>query len=243
MGIRVHLSLEERQLITWNEVIVPSDRVLKGFFDQKHVSIEPDVQKQVIRLAVDAVNDVNAANGKEVSMQENDERLFDRGSQPCFPCRETDSSPPVAGKDAANLRSLARLLSRGPGLPVAMRLYDVAVSHGDMDSEYDVARMLATGVLDIPDGQKIALQRLEDLVQRGHLPSKYTYASHLANSGQAEEGWAMMREIAEAGFADAQAQLGHALREGFEGVEKDPEEAVEWLEKAVAQGEFAGHPV
>lgn len=124
-----------------------------------------------------------------------------------------------------------------PALPVALRIYDVAISRGDMDAEYDVLRIMASGKLG-EEASAMALDKLAELAERGHVPSQYTYASHLASSESTrQDGWNRMRALADGGFPDAQAQVGHALLRGVADVLKaDPDEAADYLDKASQKG-------
>jgi hypothetical protein len=62
--------------------VCPSDKVLNSLKAQGHISIEPASAKEIVRLAVEALNSARDADGKpgrESGMAETDAKIFERG--------------------------------------------------------------------------------------------------------------------------------------------------------------------
>jgi len=170
----------------------------------------------------------------------------------------------VAGENVKTVNRLAMMAAlfttpdgKRPGLDIAMRLFDVSTSHGSLDAEYEVAKLLYSGILNEQvdgevDTKQIALLKLRELAAKGHHLSMYTLASELGRSAEVsdvKQGVDMLKKIAEEGnFASAFVQLAFlhqvegkdAERLRRAGIEFDPVKTKSYLEKTIASGQEEG---
>lgn len=79
----------------------------------------------------------------------------------------------------------------------------------------------------------------EDEQFQGDVEALLAEALEAAAEGRYEEAFAIWRPLAETGVARAQSNLGACYVEGL-GVERDPDEAVEWFTRGAEAGDAAG---
>lgn len=104
------------------------------------------------------------------------------------------------------------------GLAVAQTHLVECYVHGiGVDTDYDIAK-----------------QWCEKAVAQNYSVAQYFMAKYFMKSTSAKYFW--YRKAAEQGYAKAQNMVGRYVGEGFVGVTKNAEIAVEWYKKAAAQG-------
>ena len=148
-------------------------------------------------------------------------------------------------KDAAAMTLLGELHSQGLGLPQdfakAASWYRLAAGAGDRNALFALGMMALEG-RGVPRNPQEGKRLLEEAAARGHPLASHNLALLLLPSESPEDvarAAKLLGVAAAAEIADAQHALGVLYAQG-RGVEKNPEQAVRWYERAAANGSIAG---
>ncbi|KAJ3294132.1 hypothetical protein HK104_003911 [Borealophlyctis nickersoniae] len=198
--------------------VLPPTNLLYNLHETKRLSIPPKEVKRVIEVAV-------AALKKGVKDDAVSGELLE-----------------LTGNKVSDLTVLGTaLVGHSPeSKPVAALLLSIASKRGDMDAEFYIANLLASGYAGQPPDMPGALALMKSLTDRDHPAALYILGLRIlldskANAAEKVKGADLIRRGADVGYSGACAQMANLYDKGIV-VAKDPVKAVHYMEKAHEQG-------
>ncbi|RKO84078.1 hypothetical protein BDK51DRAFT_38706 [Blyttiomyces helicus] len=188
--------------------LFPPLEILNHLVDTKTVSISPDAQLEIARLARDSfwVSGPSLADLEERVLQ-------------------------VAANNIQDISTIGALLARHSpaGHPFAFRVLSIAAKHGDMNAEFTRAELLSKGFPGTTSDPVQALATLQSLADRNHGLAQYTLGMREFATDQAK-GLDLVQRASVNGFPMAFTQLGYMHQKGV-GVEVNHAKAYEYYER------------
>ena len=118
-----------------------------------------------------------------------------------------------------------------------------AAEKGDADSQYELG-VIYQGGRGVPQDMTKAKQWFTQAAQKGHARAQYALALlyRSEDGGDVSQSLKWQRQSAQGGYAEAQYGLGLLYANG-QYLQRDPEQAREWFQRAAAQGHVAANLV
>ncbi|KAF7725340.1 hypothetical protein EC973_009680 [Apophysomyces ossiformis] len=125
------------------------------------------------------------------------------------------------------------------GHPVALKLYQCAMEHGDDRGKFSYANMIYRGYNGTPKNEDLGIKLMSELAQKGHPYAQMNLASILMRTqpDRVEAGIKLYELAGKSGIDSAYTELGRMYRLGY-GVHQDHAKAIAYFR----QGAQTGNP-